>query len=673
MKTMGGKGASRGMGAYASQSAPPPPPPDSPPPPSKTPGFQAGPMVGGKVIQPQGKMGEATVKVPSTSKCLIFVVDLQNARSLDDEPKKVHEMKEDIADAIGVTADAQQLQVVLAGYSGPVGQGRATIDTDEELNDFFSKFIDVGMKKPAESDASKNNTGKRGSTRRSHMMAQNETEMSGTQAELKKMRLGGIITKMQMVKYVKLLQEEKIKTTDLTLEKHALEDQLKQTIDSIPARIEAAVNQAKLDLTVQLNLKHQAELQEQMQNMKREAEAKMRPLQAQILKQQMQNEALQDKMTEITKQRDEGLSQIETLKKEKEKVAEKLRKEQEKAEKEAENLRATIASNANSQLSAAIIQQQLNEMTLNYDEACETLRKHGLPLPGEEVEEVEEVEEEVPMSFSFKIPHIEEKMKTFIPGRAYQSSEFELGVNKDRFQLEFYPNGVEMSSSGSCALRLRPPNNTLTEWRIKLEKKDLGSRRDEFSEDNWWSRHGVLWSNFCGAELIKSNINDEDGSLEIHMDLIKSERIRAAAETPVGQRLPRLPQRLTPVASPLPPFDQVEPVAIGNVEIRHKGELIFEPALLTYVSEYLSRPKKSRGGTRSRQREAMSPTNVSYETKFDMMLTPVGKMKSSDNSRLPKGFGQSGMLKGFGQSRSMNSLPVTGRQIGNTRLMNTTM
>merc|ERR1719387_2030910 len=111
----------------------------APPPPLALGGqsFTAGPMCGGKPIKPCKKMGEATVKVPDTSKFLIFVVDLQYAKMLDSEPKQLKEMQEDITDALGVTTEGKTLQVIFAGHDGPE---RTEIDDDKALNEFFKRF-----------------------------------------------------------------------------------------------------------------------------------------------------------------------------------------------------------------------------------------------------------------------------------------------------------------------------------------------------------------------------------------------------------------------------------------------------------------------------------------------------------------------------------------------------
>ena len=94
------------------------------------------------------------VDIPSyMQKTLIFVVDMSAAELVDDEPKDLDEVREDIVDALGITssspaggagaaaaagADQQQdFQVIFAGYDG---LERRHIDDGQGLADFFAQF-----------------------------------------------------------------------------------------------------------------------------------------------------------------------------------------------------------------------------------------------------------------------------------------------------------------------------------------------------------------------------------------------------------------------------------------------------------------------------------------------------------------------------------------------------
>ena len=57
-------------------------------------------MFGGKPLV-RGEMGEAKIKVPDTTKFLTFVLDLQHAKLLDSEPRKLHQIVEDLRRQVG--------------------------------------------------------------------------------------------------------------------------------------------------------------------------------------------------------------------------------------------------------------------------------------------------------------------------------------------------------------------------------------------------------------------------------------------------------------------------------------------------------------------------------------------------------------------------------------------
>lgn len=619
--------------------------PDSPPKTAdaeKNVGFQAGPMMGGKPIQPQQAMGEATVKIPSTSKCLIFVVDLQDAKSLDDEPKKLQEMKEDITDALGVTTPDQFLQVVFAGYHGPMRTG---IESDQELNDFFKQNIGTptGEKKIGEEGQPQPKSNTR--SRRSELMAQTAKEMNCTMSELTRLRLGGVITKIQMRKYVRQFHEAKTALDEKTVELENSQKKYAQLEACIPGKIQIAVNDATSKLEAKMKLEHEKHVKEVISQKNKEMEGKIRPLKQDIVKLKEEIETKKKQLTETIKERDQFNECFEEQKRKTAFAFEQLDMERLRHEEEKE---AALLEGADDAANVEILEENLEKLERRFQRASQILLENGLEVPGED-DSGAASGEATPvdaLSFVWRVPDAAKKLDAYLPGRSLQSREFQLGDMEESFVAEFYPNGVEMSASGMCSLRLRPPNNTRVDWNVFLGQKPVGRRQDEFNEDNWWTRQGILWAGFASSSMAREQIEKKDGALVIKISATRLERLPgfSSPATPVSN-LPRLPMRLTP---PPPSIMQIvcpEPqVLIGQIEVKFKGQDVLDPALLSWICEYLN---KQRPNSKADSKLAFSKLEDAFGLKgvggmFQIKDAKAGH-RGSDITQLPNAMNRRGI------------------------------
>jgi len=95
-------------------------------------------------------------------------------------------------DVLGLSLPkGKELQAIYAGYDGP---RRIGLNTDAQMVEYYSRFTDAGGDRRKDTD---------------NYDARRDPEMQHIIADLEKMRLGAILTKMQMSKYLRLLGEAK--------------------------------------------------------------------------------------------------------------------------------------------------------------------------------------------------------------------------------------------------------------------------------------------------------------------------------------------------------------------------------------------------------------------------------------------------------------------------------
>lgn len=100
--------------------------------------FKAGPVCGGRVLQPKEDYTVKEIAIPSSmQKTLIFVVDLSDASLMDPELKSIDDLKEDVLDAMSVSSSKKEFQVILSGYEG---HERTEISDSDALKGFFERL-----------------------------------------------------------------------------------------------------------------------------------------------------------------------------------------------------------------------------------------------------------------------------------------------------------------------------------------------------------------------------------------------------------------------------------------------------------------------------------------------------------------------------------------------------
>lgn len=262
-------------------------------------------MCGGQKLLAGEPYTVKEIAVPSSMiKNLIFVVDLSEAAILGDEVKALDEMKEDIIDALGVSSPGNTFEAIFAGYDG---LERQEITDTDELTRFFAKFENLSkdtehvaalfsnsLAGPDSSPASK-----RAATQRLQNVEEYTHEAGATKAALNALKLGNIITKVQMGKFVRRLVEIMSDSLNIKEERDQVafridereetirqlrknmaieEERYKDLEDGIEARVATALRDAKVGWEEEqaqkideLKAKFAAEKKEQAEHLRAEA------------------------------------------------------------------------------------------------------------------------------------------------------------------------------------------------------------------------------------------------------------------------------------------------------------------------------------------------------------------------------------------------------------------
>eukprot|EP00397_Hematodinium_sp_SG-2012_P011504 GEMP01011644.1.p1 GENE.GEMP01011644.1~~GEMP01011644.1.p1 ORF type:complete len:676 (+),score=155.91 GEMP01011644.1:205-2232(+) len=523
--------------------------------------YRAGPMIGNYALKPQDE--ERTLSIPGemSAKVLIFVCDLENVALYDVEERKLDELTEDIMDAFGLSAAGKRLQFIFAGYDGVI---RAEIHTDSDLMDFFSKCnICVGGE--LESAANRVKAEVRGLTpdqQEKMNEKQNEeeralaVELAQTRSELVSLRLGGILTKMQMQKFIRALSQTMREVVSARAEKYGtglrVED-LEQTLAiekehydileaSIPNLIDDAVAEA---CRIQ-----QTELEQK--NAIQGLEENCKQLNGKLMKQNVELNSKGVKIKKLERALTESREKVHALEIELQKS------------KDASDVASDEAS-----------LQELGESNALLAECYRLLEQNGIPRPGQAKRSGENV-------FRWSIVKFTDRT-TYLKNHAVQSSEFQLEAFQGNCQIEFFPGGLDSSYEGWCALKLRlPPLKRLRlEWRITLGEKVLGPRTDEFDEDHWWCRGGqLMWSNLASLEDVKEQT--VENALPIVLEVLQFSFLEGI---PLVLPLHRLQRRIPSVDAKS--MYKCASSFVERVGIVVDGEYFLDDALQSIVIEYL--------------------------------------------------------------------------------------
>jgi len=658
--------------------------------------FKAGPVCGGRVLQPKEDYTVKEIAIPSSmQKTLIFVVDLSDASLMDPELKSIDDLKEDVLDAMSVSSSKKEFQVILSGYEG---HERTEISDSDALKGFFERLEisadgnmmdmigesggsstddEAAMKRLYGDDPAHNNDPARKAALvdyQKHKRAA-KTELVGTKEQLSALRLGSVITKMQMRKYINRLIEIQKSNLDVNFnadtvrhslaqaearieqEKAKLSEQEEKYFE-LESSIEERVLQAIAEARVVFEQDKQKEMQKQRDDLAEkfnrerdqllaEAERKLKecaaPLEAKIAEQAEALKTVNDELKSSKDSLERTLKELEATKAEKQVVENKLqlleqelgaarekaaaaesaaaaklaaaedkkRREEERREREA--LATKAAEEEKRQAEAAETQRKQADELAKLKEDMETLAKsleeayrifddYGIPIPGRTTQGHDA------RTFKWKITKFEEKVAEYARDRPCMSQEFALWGLKG-LQVEWYPNGVDNSFPGWSAVKLRIPTmqsrcKVSVKWRVIFGSNLwVGPRTDEFCEQYWWCRKGVInWPNFVKTELLKQH-TDEKGAITMTIDIIK------ASITPVDERgiaLSGLPKRMPQVLA-TQSAAQLHSIALGggfnsvlsksdseknalqnlDIELRICGEPVDDPQLFNLIKRYV--------------------------------------------------------------------------------------
>ncbi|CAD7969800.1 unnamed protein product [Amoebophrya sp. A25] len=665
--------------------------------------YQAGPVCGGAILRPKEDYTVKEIQVPtSMQRTLIFVVDLSDAVLMDPELKPLEDLRSDVLDAMGVASGKREFQVILAGYEG---HERLEITDTAALKSFFER-MEVRDQKSYESDADLYGDDPEGNGDPARIAALKDyasykkaatAEFAATKQQLAELRLGSIITKMQMRRYIdRLLEIQKdslqanferdtfkhlVAETDKKVE--AVKQKLQEQQDlyfELESSIEKKVVSSIADARVVFEQDKQREMQKQREDLTEkfnkerdtilaDAERKLQtctaPLQARIaeldanlLKQEDKLKAADAQILEAKNSLETTLKELEATKTEKaiveaklralegelgaaraslkslqekldkevgdakEKAAaaesaaaaklaaaeEKKKREEERREREAAAAKAAeerrkaeeeaeTSSSGRQAEELAKLKEDMEGLAKSLDEAYKIFDDYGIPIPGRTTQDHDA------RTFKWKITKLEEKIEEYAKDRPCMSQEFTLWGLKG-LQVEWYPNGVDNSFPGWSAVKLRIPTmqsrcKVAVKWRVIFGSNLwVGPRSDEFCEQYWWCRKGVInWPNFCKTEILKQQV-DEKGAITMTIDIIK------ATITPVDDRgitLAGLPKRMPQVLA-TQSAAQMHSIALGggfnsiqgkgdvtdvDIELVICGERFDDPQLINLIKRYI--------------------------------------------------------------------------------------
>lgn len=415
---------------------------------------------------------EAGIRYGEFSKFFICVIDTANATRTDDDAKTGVEIQEDILEALGLSlADGERFQSIFAAYDRKEGYcvpQRMGLDTDADLRKYFSSFQPHGGDMEDSTATSL------------------EPEVLEIRKELQPMRLGGLLTKIQMGRYCRHLNDQVKTVKRLTRE-----------------------NEEKISEMQEMVVKYEARIKEEI----KETEERVT--------------ALKDKeaalaIEELTIDYNERVEKIEQQLKSARTAYSEVRKECMTYEKERDEcqhkynkIRVQMAVET---MRANKIEKMHASSQKKSEKALLILKKHGMDV--DEIEGTSEHNHED--GYFMFIPGARAKLG-MEPERVVLGPETSLG-ELDKVQLEFYPGGVSTSSvDGWSALRIRLPSGVRVKWQVVVGVKNpitIGPRLDDYHESFWWCRKGILWHNFCQHDVLKDLIATKNDSLSLQLQVL---------------------------------------------------------------------------------------------------------------------------------------------------------
>ncbi|CAD7951483.1 unnamed protein product [Amoebophrya sp. A25] len=466
--------------------------------------LRAGPTTGAGMLYAKCRGHPKKVRPTPFNNFIVFVVDVEDAERMQ-QAKTVQEMSEDILDALGLKLPhGKELQAIYAGYDGPE---RISIRSDGELAEYYSRF------------AGSEGAGETGYD------ARRDPQMQDILKELEKMRLGGILTKMQMTKYLRILGDNRMLYLKTEKELKSANHQLDALRAGMPAQIERSVKRAVDKREAELRKEFEEDKAAMLKRARDETEKMIKPLKDTAEKAQAAMHKLQEECQAYRTKMSEAETKIETM-------TVTIRSAEERQAKMSEELKIATQQVKEDAATKATLEQRLKD-------ALEVIDSNGLERPASSSVSGSSAEEggSSKNRIVWNIPKIQHKL-SWPRERSICSTEKQLG-SISSVVVEFYPSGVEASYPGYCALRLHVPDRTRVDWGVLFGKgrnaHDCGKRADDFAKHLWWCRNGILWPNLCRIEDLKRNVDRESDSVQLTFEAFSASQLPEAPAAPASK------------------------------------------------------------------------------------------------------------------------------------------
>lgn len=389
-------------------------------------------------------------------KYAIFIIDCAQAHVLvKSKPKNLEELKFRCVEAMGLRAANESVRMELI-FAGFEGPLRSGLYTDGQLDTFLST-LPQDYSGQSKGDAA-------------------------VQAALA----------LQRAEYEKILRglrreidDQKAEISRLTDRNTELEEEAERMNEQFRVRLE----QAEVDI----EKKCRKEFKKELARVEAEWKAKV--------------EDLRNKLGELNQKYLEKVQECEQLQTKLEAAELELEETKEEMAAMKRRLEARIAELEPFVEKCASLQKEADLWRKRYEQLLKEMDKEDAPP--------DDVDSN---SFEWAIPGMSSKLR-FPKGRAVQSPEFTIKGMSEPAQLEFFPKGDSSTWDGWCAVKLRVPDETQVMWSAWVGTCRQGPRGDQYDQNSWWCRQGLVWSNFCLVHEMQTQIDDSDNlicGVEVH-------------------------------------------------------------------------------------------------------------------------------------------------------------
>jgi len=512
------------------------------------------------------------------------------------------------------------MQVIFSGYDGPK---RKEINNDKDLNIFYQTF---GIIVQAEVDQGTRTKYENAEHEEKHRKLEEKSvkNFNMTSTELKKLRLGGCVTKIQMRKFLRHLgdrMKENVQTKmdlhitkekqellvidheALNVEHDILNTKYNELEESVPGQIEMACTKAVFNAHKEWKIQ-------------KEAEIKKIDAQHNLEIEKQKNELKKTMRNEVEKVHQQRKKEVAEVVAERDAVQQKLIV----AEEEIENKQKELERFAGLGDAEIERQKRMDELEARFasckkqlEECINLLEEHDIPVPGK-------IRRQESTLFKWRLARISDKFTNYTKDHSIQSPEFTLWGIKG-LQAEFFPAGIQNTHPGWSALKFRIPrleavqgktHRVSLKWKVLLEDGTcLGQRRDEFCDNYWWCRKGmVVWPNFAKQEVLQQHVSAKD-YLDLTLEIIEATSQMVDADNPDP------PRRGANTVAAIKDLQEAAKVRPGQeLLISFKGRILDDRTLIDFVMDYLA-------GVRSIVQVQKNIGSVMWDT----IGSPVGRLR----------------------------------------------